>query len=495
MSSPVPRRELSRSLSLRDAIALLVGTVIGTGVFFKAAPMSQLLGSPGLVLLAWIAAGILSLAGALTYAELGAMYPRAGGDYVFLREAYGGFPAFMFGWTNFAVITTTGLAAIATGFASFLSGLLPLGAIWASRDLHILGQTIHWTFGAQQVVAVAAILVFSAINSAKVSTGGATQSLLTLAKFVGIGAIVLGALFFSHTRSMANFNLVPGVLLPDSAAIIPGAALPPAMSSLTAFGAAMIAALWAFQGWSNMTMVSGEIEKPQRNVPRGLIYGMLIVLGVYLLVNFAYFYALPFGEVVSSNSTAYRTALPVAAKAAGSFLGSAGGKIISIAFLISVMGSLNGIIIMNSRVPFAMARDGIFFPRLGELNAQQVPARAIWIEGILGCVLALSGTFDQITTACVFAVWIFFALTAAAVFVLRRKRPGAERPYRVLGYPILPALFVVVALWLLMNTLRTNPVESAAGLFLIAIGVPIFVYFRKRANWITPAERDARLGR
>ncbi len=470
-SSPV-QRNLARVLSLRDAIALLVGTVIGTGVFFKAAPMSQLLGSPGMVLLSWTAAGVLSLAGALTYAELGAMYPRAGGDYVFLREAYGDFPAFMFGWTNFAVITTTGLAAIATGFASFLSALVPVGAVWAARDIHVLGQNIHWTFGAQQVVAVAAIFVFCAVNSARVSTGGATQSLLTLAKFIGIGAIVIGAFFFSHTRSMENFT--PASL---SATGYPGAAS--STFTFTAFGAAMIAALWAFQGWSNMTMVSGEIENPQRNVPRGLIYGMLIVLGVYLLTNFAYFYALPFSEVANSNSTAFRTALPVAAKAAQSFLGSAGGKIVSISFLVSVMGSLNGIIIMNSRVPFAMARDGIFFPKLGELNAQQVPARAIWIEGILGSLLALSGTFDQITTACVFAVWIFFALTAAAVFVLRKRQPDTPRPYRVLGYPVLPALFVVVALWLLINTLRTNPVESAAGLLLIAIGAPIFLHFRK----------------
>ena len=445
--------------------------------------MAQLLGSPWMVLFAWTAAGILSLAGALTYAELGAMYPRAGGDYVFLREAYGDFPAFMFGWTNFAVITTTGLAAIATGFASFLSALIPLDAIWAARDLHVLGQTIHWTFGAQQIVALVAILFFAAINTARVSTGGATQSILTLAKFVGIGAIVLGALFLSRTRSMGNFALFPVGLLPDSASLMrPTAAAPSPMSSITAFGAAMIAALWAFQGWSNMTMVSGEIENPQRNVPRGLICGMLIVLGVYLLTNFAYFYALPFEEVVTSNSTAFRTALPVAAKAAQSFLGSAGGRLISIAFLVSVMGSLNGIIIMNSRVPYAMSRDGLFFPRLAELNRHQVPARAIWIEAILACVLALSGTFDQITTACVFAVWIFFSLTAAAVFVLRRKRPDAPRPYRVPGYPLLPAVFVIVALWLLINTLRTNPVESAAGLVIISLGIPVFLRFRRSLN-------------
>jgi basic amino acid/polyamine antiporter, APA family len=427
--------------------------------------MAQLLGSPWMVLLAWAAAGILSLAGALTYGELGAMYPRAGGDYVFLREAYGDFPAFMFGWTNFAVITTTGLAAIATGFASFLSALVPLDAIWAARDLHILGQ---------------AILFFAAINCAKVSTGGATQSILTAAKFLGIGAIVLGALFLSRTGSYSNltqFATVPSVPAPMASATIA-----PSGATLSAFGAAMIAALWGFQGWSNVTMVSGEIENPQRNVPRGLIYGMLIVLGVYLLTNFAYFYALPFSEVLTSNSSAYRTALPVAAKAAQSFLGSAGGKLISIAFLISVMGSLNGIIIMNSRVPYAMARDGLFFRRLGELNPQRVPARAIWIEAILACILALSGTFDQITTACVFAVWIFFAFTAAAVFVLRRKRPEVNRPYRVLGYPVLPGLFVAVALWLLVNTLRTNPVESSAGLGLIAIGIPIFLYFRRTEN-------------
>jgi APA family basic amino acid/polyamine antiporter len=205
---------------------------------------------------------------------------------------------------------------------------------------------------------------------------------------------------------------------------------------------------------------------------------MLIVLGVYLLTNFAYFFALPFADVASSNSTAYRNAVPVAARVVQGFLASSGGKIMSIAFLVSVMGSLNGIILMNSRVPFAMARDGLFFPKLGELNRNQVPARAIWIEAVLACILALSGTFDQITTACVFAVWIFFALTAGSVFVLRRKRPEMERPYRVIGYPVLPALFVIVAVWLLINTLKTNPVESSVGLVLISIGVVPFLYFR-----------------
>ncbi len=430
--------------------------------------MAQLLGSPGMVLLAWLTAGLLSLAGALTYAELGAMFPRAGGDYVFLREAYGDLPAFMFGWTNVTVIISTGLAAVATGFASLLTAFVPLGGPWAARNFTMFGQDIHWTFGPHQVVAIAAIIVFSAINTATVSRAGLTQSILTAAKIFGIGAIVLGAFLFARAGSLAHLR--------ESAAPVGGKV------TVTAFGAAMIAALWGFQGWSNMTMAAGEIENPQRNIPRGLIYGMFIVLGVYLLTNLAYFYALPFAEVASSSSTAFPDAPPVAARAAQSFLGDTGGKFVTIAFLVSVMGALNGIILLNARVPFAMAREGLFFRSLGTLSANQVPVRAIVLEAVLACLLALSGTFDQITTACVFAVWVFFALAGASVFVLRRKQPSVERPYRVLGYPIVPALFVLVALWLLVNTLKTNPVESAAGLGLISIGFIFYLGFRKRGR-------------
>ncbi len=469
--SSAPARELARALSLRDAIALVVGTVIGTGVFFKAAPMAQLLGSPLLVLLAWIAAGLLSLAGALTYAELGAMFPSAGGEYVYLREAYGDFPAFMFGWTNFTVITSTGLAALGTGFAAFLSALVPVNAVWARHDFSIFGQSVHWTFGAQQIVALVAILAFSLINTARVSTGGSTQSLLAAAKVLGIAIIVLGAFFLSRTSSASNLS---------SAAANAVTGGNPA--TISAFGAAMIAALWGYQGWSNMAMVSGEVRNPERNVPRGLIIGVAIIIVIYVVTNFSYFYALPFNEVVTSNSTAYRNAGPVAAKAAQSFLGGTGGRIVSVVFLVSVMGAINGIVLMNARVPYAMARDGLFFRGMSELNAERVPVRAIWIGSLIACVLALSGTFDQLTTASVFAVWIFFSLTASAIFVLRRKRPELERPYRVVGYPILPALFVLVALWLLINTLRTNPVESAAGLLIISIGLPFFLYFRKTSG-------------
>ena len=382
-------RELARVLSLRDAIALVL-TVIGTGVFLKTSTMAQLVGTPSTVLLAWVAAGVLSLAGALTYAELGTMMPEAGGDYVFLREAYGNLVAFLFGWTNLVLISTGGVAAVSTALASFLSSFVPLDAVWATRDFELLGQVVHWRLGVQQLVAVAVILLFSAINSRGVAVGARVQWVATLAKLGGIAIIVFGAFLLSKTGSWDHLRA------PVTAGTAGG--------GITAFGAAMLAALWAYQGWANVSMVAGEIEKPERNVPRALIYGMLLVILVYLITNVAYFYALPFSEVLTANSTAYRDALPVAAKAAQTFF-SYGPQLVSIAFIIAVIGSLNGIILMNARVPFAMARDGLFFKRLGELNPiSRVPVAAIWTQGIWACVLALSGTFDQITTSLIFAL-------------------------------------------------------------------------------------------
>ena len=467
-------RELVRALSLRDAIALVL-TVIGTGVFLKTAPMAQLVGSPSKVLLAWLAAGMLSLAGALTYAELGAMIPEAGGDYVFLREAYGGLPAFLFGWTNLIVIATGGVAAVATALASFLSSFVPLDAVWATRDFHVLGQVVHWRLGIQQFVAVAVIILFSAINARGVALGARVQWTATLAKLGGIAIIVLGAFLLSRTGSWQHLRSpVP--------AIVGGA---------SAFGAAMLAALWAYQGWANVAMVAGEIEKPERNVPRALIFGMLIVIVVYLVTNLAYFYALPFSEVLTSNSTAYRDALPVAAKAAHTFF-RYGPQLVSIAFIISVIAALNGIILMNARVPFAMARDGLFFRRLGDLSqTTHVPVIAIWVQGIWASVLALSGTFDQITTSVMFALWIFFALVGSSLFVLRRKLPAAPRRYRTPGYPVVPILFVLVAIWLVINSVKAYPVESGVGLFLIALGLPFFFFFR-RSGWLMRARMKER---
>ena len=458
-------------LSLRDSIALVL-TVIGTGVFLKAAPMAQLVGSPSRVLWVWLAAGLLSLAGALTYAELGAMMPEAGGEYVFLREAYGDLPAFLFGWTSVMLIASGGLAAVSTALASFVGSFVSLNAVWATHDFHVLGQVVHWRLGVQQLIAVAVILLFCAINARGVQVGGRVQWAATVAKVAGIAIIVLGAFLLSKTGSAANLKK------PITAAIAPG--------GIGAFGAAMLAALWAYQGWSNLPMVAGEMEKPERNVPRALIYGMVLVIVVYLVTNVAYFYALPFGEVLTANSTAFRDALPVAAKAAQTF-SSYGAQIVSIAFIIAAIGALNGITLMNARVPFAMARDGLFFGALADLSPEsRAPVKAIWFQGIWACVLALSGTFDQITTSVIFAVWLFTALVGSSLFVLRRKLPAAPRRYRTIGYPVVPGLFVIVAAWLVINSLSATPVESVAGLVLMAVGLPFFFYFR-RSGWLTRA--------
>ena len=468
--------ELARVLSLRDAIALVL-TVIGTGVFLKAAPMAQLVGSPSNVLWAWIAAGLLSLAGALTYAELGAMMPEAGGEYVFLREAYGDLPAFLFGWTSVMLIASGGLAAVSTALASFLGSFVSLSAVWATHDFQVLGRVIHWQLGVQQFIAVAVILLFSAINARGVQVGGRVQWAATVAKLAGIGLIVAGAFLLSKSASWQNLDT------PVTEAAGSG--------GIGAFGAAMIAALWAYQGWSNLPMVAGEMEKPERNVPRALIYGMVIVIAVYLVTNVAYFYALPFGDVLTANSTAYREALPVAAKAAQTF-SSYGAQIVSLAFVIAAIGALNGITLMNARVPFAMARDGLFFGLLADLDSEtRAPVKAIWFQGIWACVLALSGTFDQITTSVIFAVWLFTALVGSSLFVLRRKLPVAPRRYRAIGYPVVPALFVLVAIWLVLNSLSATPVESVAGLVMMAVGLPFYFFFR-RSGWLTRARARER---
>ncbi|NOT59997.1 MAG: amino acid permease [Acidobacteria bacterium] len=456
---------LLRALSLTDATALVVGTVIGSGIFLKTTVMAQQLNSPALVLLAWLAAGLLSLAGALSYAELGAMFPQAGGEFVYLRKAYGDAPAFLFGWTQFAVVSAGGIAGISAGFAIFLSALIPLGGPWIERTFHLLGQDVHWQFGLTQIVAVAAIALFAAINCLGIVVGSRIQTLLTAAKIIGIAVIVFGVFFFSRTADWSHLQSAAGAS---------------SSGSLSAFGAAMMAALWAYNGWYMLPVIAGEVIEPQRNVPRGLIAGTLILLLIYLSANLAYFYALPLSEIITSNSTTYRDALPVAAKAAQTFLGPTGTTFISLAFVISTLGALNGGILSLARIPYAMARDGLFFQSLGDVHpTSRAPIKAILAQSAWASVLALSGSFDQITTCAIFAMWLFFGVTVSAVFTLRHKQPDIARPYKTLGYPFVPLLFIAVAAWLVVNTIVTSPVESGVGLILIALGLPIYFYFKR----------------
>jgi len=463
-----PKRELVRGLTGTDTTALVVGTVIGTGVFLKTAVMTQDLGSPGLVLAAWVAAGLLSLAGALSYAELGAMLPSAGGEYVYLRKSYGELSAFLFGWQRFIVAGSASIASLGAGFAIFLAAFLPLSAVWLRHEFSFLGRNLVWQFGPQQVVAVGAILFLSVVNCFAVALGGKVQSALTVLKIGGIAFVVLGIFLFSGSADWSHLRTPAGTA---------------AWSGFAPFGTAMLAALWAYDGWNNMPMAAGEVQNPGRNIPRALIGGMLVVMFLYCVANLAYFYALPVAEVVTSNSTQHRTALPVASKAATTFLGEYGGKLVAVAFVVSAFGALNGSILSSARVPYAMARDGLFFAKIADLSERtRVPVWSIAIQAFWSSVLAVSGTYDQLTDCLLFASWIFYGLVTSAVFVLRRKMPEAVRPYRTLGYPVIPAVFLLVSTWLVVNTFVEKRVESVAGIVLILAGLPLFYWFRSMSR-------------
>jgi APA family basic amino acid/polyamine antiporter len=441
---------LVRCLGQKEAVALVIGTVIGTGVFLKAAIMATQTGSVVWVMLAWVVAGVLSLAGALCYAELGGLFPRAGGEYVYLREAYGDMAGFLYGWMRFWIGTPGSIAAYAVGAATFF------GSFVALPDL------------TRSLLAVGAILTFSTINCFTVALGGRVQIFMTylkVAMILGLIAVIFGSSLGFGAGSWANVqsSINPGV-----------------WNGWSAFGTSMIAALWAYDGWNNMPMAAGEIKDPGRSIPRALAFGMLSILGLYAAVNLAYFYALPFSEVISSYSSVNKSALPVATKAAQAAFGPVAVGILSIAFVISALGSLNGSILTGARVPFAMARDNLFFRHLGEVSHKgRSPVFSVAIQGLIASALAVSGTFDQLTDYVVFASWIFYTLSTAALFVLRRKRPGAERPFRTPLYPFLPIVFIACSSLLLLNTLWRSPVESGIGLAFLVAGIPIFYLFKR----------------
>jgi basic amino acid/polyamine antiporter, APA family len=439
-------KELVRGLSLIDAASIVVGSIIGTGVFLKTATMSVLVGSPGMVLLIWVIAGLLSLAGALAYAELGCLMPDAGGEYVYLKTGYGDMWAFLYGWMRFWIGSPGSIAAYAVGAMTFLNSAIDLSFI-----------------GGKPAAAVIVIIVFSSINCLSVTFGGRLNSIMTGLKVVMILGLSLGIFFASPEASFSHFTETSN-----------------GFTGWAAFGSATLAALWAYDGWNNLPMIAGEIKNPQRNIPLSLGLGMLIILAIYALANVAYFYALPFQEVITSNSDAFPNALPVGTKAAITFLGQAGVTILSAAFVFSAIGAMNGSIMTGARVPYAMAKDGLFFRKLANVNeASLVPVASIIVQGIVSMILALSGTFDQLTNYVVFSAWIFYAMVTGVVFVLRKRNPQAPRSYKTFGYPVVPVIFIVLAILLLINTVLESPKESLIGLTFILAGVPVYFIFRK----------------
>jgi APA family basic amino acid/polyamine antiporter len=457
---------LRRDLSFTGSVAIVVGTVIGTGIFLKSAVMAQLLGSAPWVLAAWAAAGLLSIAGTLTYAELGAMLPHAGGPYVYLREAYGKLPAFLFGWKELLSTKGASNAAVSIGIAIFLSALIPIHVVWAEHPFKLFGETIDWQFGSQQVEAIAIIIVLSAINCMGVAAGGRAQTILVALKLVGIAFLIVGAFFFAKGGTWAYFRDTLGT------GHVPG---------IAAFGAAMIAALWAYSGWGDLAIAAGEVRRPGRTIPLALIGGILLIMAVYLLANAAYEYALPISQIATSSSTAFPTSPPVAARVAQAFLPVGGAAFLSLLFVISALGTLNGGILTGSRIPFAMARDGQFPKALAQVHpTTRTPVNSIVLLAIWACLLTLSATFDQLTTVIIFVDIVLDIFGAASIFILRRTMADAVRPYRTPLYPLVPIAYLITLVWLVADTAVTSPVEALGGLVILLIGLPIYWYYRRQ---------------
>ena len=474
---------LVRALGLVAAVSIIIGNVIGTGVFLKARVMTCNLGSPEWVLIAWIAAGFLSLAGALTYAELSAMKPEAGGEYVFLRDAYGKVSGFLYGWMLIFVGKTGAQAAVAVTFAiglnDFLDGTLKQTLI--KQD--IFGYSYELT--SLQIIAVMIIVIFTTINCASVALAGRIATALTFVKIFLIAFVGIGAFVWVTGGTFGNFSLMNtgGACEGVAESVKYGSA---SYTFIAGFGAAMLGALWGYDGWNNLTLVAGEIEKPEKNIPIALIGGTVVIMILYIFVHLAYFYVLDPTSIASVSKDS-----SVAKEVVSRFFGSdmktfATGfavALFTVGLMLSSIGTLHTSILTGARVPYAMAKDGVMFEPMGRLSeGTRVPVIALIVQGIWASVLALSGSFDTLTDYVIFGSWIFYALATSTVFVFRRKFPDAPRPYRAFGYPIVPILFLIVAGFLLINTMINAPTQAFTGIFLILLGLPVYYYLTRNNN-------------
>jgi APA family basic amino acid/polyamine antiporter len=439
--------ELRQDLGLVAAIAIVVGTVIGSGIFLVPKTMILKVGSPDLLFLVWIVGGVLTLFGALTYAELAASMPEAGGEYVFLREAYGPFWGFLYGWIQTLIAKSGSIAALGVGFFLYFANFFPIldNTVWeVPLPIGPDGGPLPIRWG--QVGAAGLILLLAGINYLGVRISGRVQIFFTVSKVLLIFALVGAGLFYG-SGSASHFT--------DTVA---------APGGFGGFFAALVAALWAYDGWNNVSMLSSEIKRPSRNLPVALIAGTGTVMAIYLLTNIAYFYVLSPAEVAKSDR--------VASEMMRHILGESGAAVVSIVAMVSMFAALNGSILGGSRIPYAMARDGLF-PR--------------WLARV-DSILVFSGRYEEIITYVIFTSWILYAMTATSVIILRRKRPDLVRPYRTLGYPVVPALFVVAACAILISTLFESPRESVIGLSVIAVAWPFYHYWSRKKRFLKESQ-------
>ena len=437
---------LPRVLGLWDVVMIVVGGVIGSGIFLSPSEIAAVLPAPLFMLAVWVVGGLFSYFGALAFAELGAAMPEAGGVYVYLREAYGPLLSFLFGWTLFLVIDSGAAATLAVAFS-----------------YNILPRFVEMTGLEKKLVAAGFIAFLGAVNYVGVRWGSRLQNLLTYVKTAAIGLVVVAVFFFAKGRgNPANFvEPSPGPLN---------------FGLLGAFGLGLIASLWAYKGWEAATYSAGEVRDPRRNLPLGILIGLLAIIGIYVLANLAYLYVLPAGRIAASEG---RVALDAMEIVAGPF----GASLIAFLILFSILGAANQTILCSPRVYFAMARDGLFFKKVAECHPRFLtPHVSIVAISLWSIVLTLTGTFRQLFTYVIFGQWIFFGLTVAAVIVLRRKYPGLERPYKTWGYPVTPVLFILAAVGVAVFSLLNAFWNAVFGLGLICLGVPAYLFWKRRTD-------------
>jgi APA family basic amino acid/polyamine antiporter len=447
---------LLRELNARDGALITIGATLGTSIFLTPSDIAGALPHAGLILCAWALGGVLTLSGALTYAELGAMFPRAGGPYHFLREAYGPLWGFLFGWASFLVIMCGGIAAIAAGFGEYFGSFLPFFSTQNALFSLPLGAW-RWTVNGGQLAGLLAIVLLTVVNFFGVREGATVQNFVTIAKLGSLGAL---AVFGLAAAPRARLELTAPI---------------PEVDLLPAFGVALIAILWAYDGWYEFTFSGGEVKDPARNLPRGLIIGAIALIVIYGVINIVYLRAMTVEEIAKTPR--------IAEGAARVFFGAGVARFVTAAIAVSIFGALSANILCCARIYQPMAQDGLFFSRLARIHPRyRTPTASLTAQGVWSSVLVVSGTYSQLFTYVVFVGLLFFAAAGASLYVLRHTRPDAPRPYRVWGYPVVPALFILASLGIAANTLFERPKEALIGLGLLALGLPAYAFWRSRSK-------------
>jgi APA family basic amino acid/polyamine antiporter len=475
-------RGFKREMSLFDAMMIVMGAMIGSGIFIVSADIARTVGSPGLLLLVWLITGVVTVIGALSYGELAGMMPHAGGLYVYLREAYNPLIGFLYGWTTFLVIQTGTIAAVGVAFAKFTGLIIP----WFS-ERNVLWTVLGRDITAAQVLAIASIILLTYLNMRGLRTGKTIQGFFTVTKTVALSGLILlgfvvGANAVAIKANLAGFwkaswtHMANGQIV----SIEPLAGI----MVLAAIGAAMVGSLFASDAWYTVTYIAGEVKNPKRNIPLSLVLGAGIVIFLYFLANVAYVVTLPVQgspEAVDALGRGIQFAQfdRVGTAAAGMIFGAPAAIIMAVLIMISTFGCNNGLILSGARVYYAMAKDGLFFKSTGKLNRKAVPGTALVVQCVWASLLCLSGTYSDLLDYVIFAVLIFFVLIVSGIFILRKKRPDAERPYKAWGYPVVPALYVLVAAAIAVDLLIFKTGYTFPGLLIVLLGIPVY-FVRKR---------------